>query len=73
MGVTEFKETPELISYLPNWGGFRLEYPDVENDVYYFENIQKTTAFVVNASPEVFAATYQTHFNEQNLIEFITP
>ncbi|EDM44530.1 hypothetical protein SCB49_13200 [unidentified eubacterium SCB49] len=69
-GATEFKEAPEFKSSLPHWGGFRLEYPDVEDYVYFFDNIQKTTAFVVNASEEEFAANYTTHFNEQNLIDY---
>lgn len=69
-GATEFKEAPVFKSSLPHWGGFRLEYPKAVDYVYFFENIQKTTAFVVNASPEEFAANYDTHFNEQNLIDY---
>ncbi len=69
-GATEFKEAPEFKSSLPHWGGFRLEYPNMENNVYYFDNIQKTTAFVVNASKREFAANYESHFNEQNLIDY---
>jgi hypothetical protein len=69
-GATEFKEAPTFKSSLPHWGGFRLEYPDVEDYVYFFDTIQQTTAFVVNASPEEFASKYTEHFDEQNLIDY---
>jgi len=69
-GATEFKEAPEFKSSLPHWGGFRLEYPDMVNNVYFFDNIQKTTAFVVNSSKNEFASSYKKHFDEQNLIDY---
>ena len=69
-GATEFKEAPVFKSSLPHWGGFRLEYPDVDDYVYFFDNVQKTTSFVVNASKEEFASQYSKHFDEQNLIDY---
>ncbi len=69
-GATEFKEAPEFKSSLPHWGGFRAEYPGEDAYVYYFDNLQKTTAFVVHATKAEFAANYTKHFNEQNLIDY---
>jgi len=69
-GATEFKVAPPFKSSLPHWGGFRLEYPGEEDYVYFFENIQKTTAFVVNSSKAEFAANFRSHFDEKNLIDY---